>query len=117
MDALETDIEIIGLPKKGNFKVVQVMVKGRPVMVCGSKYHYHSRILADYLNSQGLPFDKCEDVEGPVVEGREYLLVGAGESRIDESSGKMVIPYDFSTGYCIGPNERFTERLQKQLNL
>jgi hypothetical protein len=116
---LDTDIELVNLPKEGRFKVVQLFVKEKPVMVCGPYGSYHAKILGDYLKQEGVPFqtDKPDfsAVILPRLTGLDYRVVGMGESNVDSKTNKPKIPHGGSVSYDIYTDSDFEERLVLQL--
>lgn len=117
--ALEQDIEIINLPnEKGEFKVVQLFLDGKPVMLCG--YTYHSEILETYLRSKEIELEKktrktlLGEVDIAVPEGPRYRVVGMGRAKIDPRRKQFQLPYDASADYGIGPNWEFREKLREE---
>ena len=84
--SLDEDIEIINLPEEGRFKIVQLLVDGRPVMVCGSTDLLHKDILRAYLISMGIDVPKLQDVELTPSHGKRYRVYGMGEAEINQDT-------------------------------
>lgn len=117
--ALEQDIEIIDLPnERSEFKVVQLFLDKKPVMLCG--YTYHSEILEAYLRSKKIEPEKkthktlLGEVEIPVLEGPRYKVIGMGRAKIDPRRKQFQLPYDASADYNLSPDYAFREQLKKQ---
>lgn len=116
---LEQDIEIIDLPiENGEFKVVQLILDGKPVMLCG--YTYHSEILETYLKSKEIEYKKeihktlLGEIEIPSIEGQRYKVVGMGRAKINSKRKQLQLPYGASADYNLSPDYAFREQLRKQ---
>ena len=118
--ALDDDIELVNLPEENaEFKVVQLIVRGRPVMLCGSIDALHAHILKEYLRSEGVeyetePHKKHERVRLPKLVGEEYEVVGMGQAEIYHSMKFFQLPHGYSRDYGIEPCDDFRVRLKQQ---
>jgi hypothetical protein len=119
---LDEDIEIIGLPKNGEFKVVQLIVdQHHPVMVCGKTNSFHKDLLEDYLKYleiqpeiDVIPIKTGGTKKLPKLEGERYRVVGMGSAEISSNIKFFQLPYGISVDYQIGVNEDFKKRLKQQ---
>jgi len=115
---LNQDIEIVNPPEdssEASFKIVQLFVRGSPVMVCGPRNIYHGDILANYLISRNISYTTftVKDYEVgerdlPNLEGEDYNVVGMGEAN------SLDCTFGTSIDYRIRPNSDFNVRLEKQ---
>lgn len=111
---------VVDLPAKdGLFTVIQLFVKGKPVLVFG--LNGHAATLEDYLSSHGISFAYTFDEEFrafgveqkvPYVKGRDYELVGAGEALVDVEEKRVELG-GVSLGYGIGINEKHLGGISK----
>ncbi len=113
--ALDENIEIIGLPETGDFKVVQIFVDGHPIMVCGSSYRGHRDLLKNFLDSREIPY-KTSDGAGtsPYLKQERYKVVGMGKAEIRQKNNFFRLPHGLSLYYGISVNAEFRERLKQQ---
>ena len=113
---LEEDIQIVNLPKKGTFKLVQLKLDDHPVMLCGPLVDCHKFILRDYLESQNIPIQSFRQDSKKLItlEGPRYIVVGMGVCNIDLEVKYFSLPYGESQDYRIGPSEDFEKRLRLQ---
>ena len=119
--ALDENIELIGLPEEGDFKVVQLIFDGHPVMVCGERNRFHKDMLEEYLRSQGvepekikIPFKMGMEKILTSPRGERYHVVGMGEAGIMQRSRFFQLPGGISVDYHLKPDEYFKERLKQQ---
>lgn len=105
-------LDVANLPtEEGLFTVIQLIVRGKPVLVFG--LNGHAATLEDYLSSHGIPFAYTFDEEFrafgieqkvPYVKGRDYELVGAGQALVYVEDKRVELG-GVSLGYGIGINE------------
>lgn len=122
---LEEDIELVGLPEEGDFKVIQIMFDGHPLMICGPESKLHTDLLGEYLTSKGIKPKKIIietkklRKELICVEGERYKVVGMGHCNISSQTKSFQLPYGGSVDYqdyVRGTNPDFRARLKQQFS-
>lgn len=116
---LDEDIKIIDLPNNERFKLVQIIVDGHPVMVCGPTNKFHKDLLENFLKSEKIPYKTKTREDGKQLvslEGERYQVVGMGEGDIRSNLKYLELPYGKSFDYQITPNKDFRERLKQQFS-
>lgn len=113
---LDQDIELVDMPVQGDFKLVQLMLDGDPVMVCGptsGEDGYHRKILADFLDDRGVEYDTVKRGV-PSPKGDRYELVGCGVGGRYTDCNLFQLPDGGSHEYKMRPHPDFKERLRIQ---
>lgn len=112
------EIRLIDLPREGEFRVVQMILDGELVMLCG--HNYHSEILENFLRQIGIqPIKKTikgllEEKEIPELSGNRYSVMGMGMAKISNNTKQFQLPYGESADYKIGTDYIFRKQLEQQ---
>jgi len=119
---LDQDIELIGFPEQGEFKVVQLFLNNSPIMLFGHNNLKHSDVLETYLKEKGVNPEKVSTGNqiGKVVaiKGENYEVVGMGKCTVYYYQKIIRPPNGRSVDYAKvieGTNLAFNERFRSQL--
>ncbi len=113
---LDRDIVLVDMPVQDEFKLVQLMLDGEPIMVCGptrGTEAFHRKILARFLGDRGVDYD-TDPVKKtmPLPKGDRYEVVGCGTGARYTDWNLFQLPYGGSHDYRMRPNPDFTDRLR-----
>ena len=105
---LEDDLELVNFPTEevssdahGAFKVIQLYIRERPVMLFGSVYTPHFEVLKSFLIEREIRFETLTRPSGGIPtmggDGHPYRVVGAGNNSIYTQSKQFTLPEGGST--------------------
>ena len=115
------DIDLVNFPTtKGCFKVVQMKIRGRVVVIFASYQELHAKILESYLTQLGLkfsriPIPKFPRLTMPALTGPDYTVSGMGQIDVDPGIKFFQLPYGRSVDYNIGVDKGLNQKLKTQL--
>jgi len=100
-------------PESGMYKVVQLLIDGKPNLAFGDTNH--GDILANFLKKFGIDFKVLENrlhEMSPAIEGERYKVLGAGRAAVNTESKKAYF-WEKSAGYGIGISEEHVNEIRK----
>jgi hypothetical protein len=115
-------VEIVNeLDHEGRYKVVQLYVDEKPVMILQGSHKFHWEILKYFLEERLLNYDTLQapgsntHAEVPALTGSNYRVVGMGWVFLHPSSKYYSGIEGISTDYQIGTNKEHAELFKKTL--
>jgi len=103
----------IEAPPEGRSIIVQLYIRGEPVLRAGSGSLYHADVLREALKEFGILFDETEGLKKiPLPRGEHYKLAGAGKCL---RQGNNLNFWGKSVDYGIEIDEEHLELCKKEL--
>ena len=120
---LEDDLEFVNFPKDDTpaFKIIQMFLGERPVMVFGDLREQHPEILRGYLEGRGIIYDSVDSLMGrgqvPSLNGKneEYKVVGMGTVNAYLSRKKFGMPEGGSSHYVCNANHEHSTIFENRM--
>ncbi|HLC60172.1 MAG TPA: hypothetical protein VJJ52_01970 [Candidatus Nanoarchaeia archaeon] len=105
---LEDELELVNIPTEedsireyGAFKIVQLYIGGKPIMVFGRWSTPHFVIIREFLESRGVDFRTIHDAVNRIPsrggDGMPYKVAGAGHNSMYAEQKRFTLPEGGST--------------------
>lgn len=121
-DACQDSLSLVNFPANtGNYKFVQIEIRGVPHMVFGEySQSYHCDLLERILAEQGItdpPRTHARATGEPIIalRGSDYSVEGMGSAHISTHRRTVKIQFYMSADYGIGPSSEYRVMLEAVL--
>ncbi len=121
--SLEDDLELINLPTGTDvaYKVIQMWIGEKPVMIFGGNFDQHPDILKSFLEERGISFSTIRSIKDrsqiPSLggEGNKYRVAGMGYNYIYTNTRNFTLPTGGSGHYDSDANPEHSAIFERRM--